>query len=167
MLSNEKTVKWLLKHRVDEAGNVNLNGLDFTSVNCSVWFSEIKVTKNLYQDKQIVGGDLFQNYQRVLESLYQDNQKVNGFLDQSDQIVGKSLSQRRQDVKGNLYQHSQNVKGELVSHQLEKGEYWEEKKVGMGMERYVIRKKILKPITREELENMGYILKENKNEKEN
>lgn len=172
MLSNEKTVKWLLKHRVDEFGNVNLNGLDFTSANCSVFFREIKVAKDLYQDMQIVGKNLFQDYQKVLGDLSQKNQKVNGFLKQSYQMVGKSLDQSHQNVDGNLYQESQivkgnlsqclqNVKGELVSHLLDKGEYWQEIEDNLGMSSWVIRKKKLKPITKEELRKMGYILKEN------
>ena len=161
MLSNEKTVKWLLKHRVDEYGNVNLNGLDFTSVNCSVWFCEIKVTKSLYQDMQEVGEDLIQGGQKVRGSLLQSYQNVKGDLNQSHQNVDGNLFQGSQIVKGNLSQCLQNVKGELVSHLLDKGEYWQEIEDNLGMSSYVIRKKKLKPITKEELRKMGYILKEN------
>ena len=141
MLSNEKTVKWLLKHRVDEYGNVKLNGLDFTSANCSVWFSEIKVTKSLYQDLQEVGEDLFQGGQKVKGNLLQCNQYVEGKLDQC----------------------LQSVKGDLISHKLIEGEHWEDYEtldyVNPGINS-VIRKCNLKPITREELKKMGYVLKE-------
>ena len=165
MLSNEKTVKWLLKHRVDEFGNINLNGLDFTSANCSVWFSEIKVTKSLYQDMQEVGEDLSQGGQKVGGNLLQGYQEVKGDLSQDHQTVGKNLYQSCQVVKGNLHQCSQFVKGDLISHKLPEWEYREDyfhaKYLKYDMNGAVIRKKMLKPITREELKKMGYILKEN------
>ena len=165
MLSNEKTVKWLLKHRVDEYGNVNLNGLDFTSANCSVRFSEIKVTKSLYQDSQTVGEDLSQTGQKVGGNLLQCYQNVKGDLNQDHQTVDKNLYQSCQIVKGNLHQCSQSVKGDLISHKLPDWEYWEDyfhaKYLKYDMNGAVIRKKMLKPITREELKKMGYILKEN------
>lgn len=155
MLSNEKTVKWLLKHRVDEYGNVNLNGLDFTSANCSVWFSEIKVTKSLYQDNQTVGEDLTQSGQKVGGNLLQCYQNVKGDLNQDHQTVDKNLYQSCQIVKGNLHQCSQSVKGDLISHKLPYWEYWEDyfhaKYLKYDMNGAVIRKKMLKLITREEL----------------
>lgn len=165
MLSNEKTVKWLLKHRVDEYGNINLNGLDFTSANCSVWFCEIKVTKSLYQDMQEVGEDLTQGGQKVEGNLLQCEQYVKGDLNQDHQTVGKNLYQSCQVVKGNLHQCAQSVKGDLISHKLPEWEHWEDyfyaKYLKYDMNGAVIRKKKLKPITREELKKMGYILKEN------
>ena len=164
MLSNEKTVKWLLKHRVDEFGNINLNGLDFTSSNCSVWFSEIKVTKCLYQNNQIVGEDLIQGGQKVEGNLLQSYQEVKGDLHQDCQIVDKNLYQSCQIVKGNLEQCTQSVKGDLISHKLPVWEHWEDyvhaKYLKYDINGAVIRKKMLKPITREELKKMGYILKE-------
>lgn len=165
MLSNEKTVKWLLKHRVDEFGNVNLSGLDFTSVNCSVWFSKIKVTGSLYQDEQKVGGDLYQHGQKVGGNLLQSYQNVKGDLDQDHQIVDKNLYQSCQVVKGNLEQCAQSVKGDLISHKLPVWEHWEDyfhaKYLKYDINGAVIRKKMLKPITKEELKKMGYELKEN------
>ena len=166
MLSNEKTVKWLLKHRVDEFGNINLNGLDFTSANCSVWFSEIKVTKSLYQDMQEVGEDLSQGGQKVGGNLLQGYQEVKGDLSQDHQIVDKNLYQSCQVVKGNLHQCLQSVKGDLISHKIPEWEFWKywedyadtcSSKYGINS---VIRKCNLKPITKEELAKMGYVLKE-------
>lgn len=165
MLSNEKTVKWLLKHRADEFGNVNLNGLDFTSANCSVWFNEIKVTKSLYQDMQEVGEDLIQGSQKVRGNLLQSYQNVKGDLEQDHQTVDKNLYQSCQVVKGNLEQCAQSVKGDLISHKLPVWEHWEDyfhaKYLKHDINGAVIRKKMLKPITKEELKKMGYILKEN------
>ena len=137
MLDDEKTIKWLLKHRVDGFGNINLCGLDFRAARRGVNFSNIKVRGNLYQNNQKVEGDLIQCYQHVEGDLIQDSQ-----------IVDK-----------NLYQSGQSVKGDLISHKLPPWEHWEDYE-DLVCGKSVIRKRNLKPITREELKKMGYVLKE-------
>lgn len=84
-----------------------------------------------------------QSYQEVGENLYQAFQKVD-----------KDLFQDQQEVGENLYQENQEVDKYFYNHKLNEDEYWEEK------ETYVIRRKKLKEITLEELEKMGYKLKE-------
>ena len=77
-------------------------------------------------------GDVYINDMKVKRSLYQTNQKV-----------GK-----------NLYQDFQTVGENFYNHKLDDDEYWEQK------ETFVIRRKNHKEITLEELEKMGYKLKE-------
>lgn len=75
--------------------------------------------------------------------VYICNMKVKNDLYQNFQIVGKSLIQNYQKVGKDFY-----------NHKLNEDEYWEEKRD------CVVRIKKLKEITLEELEKMGYKLKE-------
>lgn len=102
MLSKEEIKKWLLENCIDEKGNLDLSGLDFSDFDGAVFMDSMKV-KNI----------LIQSYQEVGRHLHQDHQKVGGWLDQGYQEVGDDLSQDHQKVGGDLYQLSQEVKGHI------------------------------------------------------
>ena len=74
----------------------------------------------------------------------------------NDMKVKKSLWQNYQKVGEDLYQTNQKVGGDFYNHKLNEDEYWEEKRD------CVVRIKKLKEITLEELEKMGFKLKEEK-----
>ena len=74
----------------------------------------------------------------------------------SNMKVKKSLHQDNQEVGENLYQENQNVGKDFFNHKLDKDEYWKEEAT------YVVRRKEVKEITLEELEKMGFKLKEEK-----
>ena len=101
-LTAEAKKKWILENCVNEAGNIDLDGLDFSDFNGNIFISNMKVKNNLCQDGQEVNGFLYQNCQIVNGDLYQDSQEVQG-----------SLHQNRQTVNGNLWQERQIVKGDL------------------------------------------------------
>lgn len=100
MLSKQEIKKWLLENCVNEMGNLDLSGLDFSDFDGNVFIEEMKVKKNLIQSNQEVGGFLLQN-----------NQKVGDFLDQDHQEVAGNLYQNYLKVSGNLYQLWLEVKG--------------------------------------------------------
>ena len=121
MKTKQEIRDWLLENAVDDEGNLDLSGLNFSDFDGNVFINHMKVKRSLFQNRQEVGGDLLQNEQIVDEDLHQDYQ-----------TVGE-----------NFY-----------NHKLDKGEYWDESKD------FVIRRKKLKEITLEELEKMGYKIKE-------
>ena len=124
MINIEEVKKWLSKNRVDENGNLNLIGLDFSDFNGDINISEMRVKGDLnqanqevkgdlYQCSQKVEGDLRQSFQEVKGDLYQNCQEAKGGLYQSLQKVEGNLNQAYQEVKGDLYQSLQNVKGKM------------------------------------------------------
>ena len=124
---------WLLENAVDEEGDLYLIGLDFSDFDGNVYIDNIKVKNDLYQNCQEVGGNLYQ----------------------TNQEVGKNLYQAFQNVGEDLYQTNQEVGKDFYNHKLKNNECWEEKGD------FVIRRKnMLKEITLEELEKMGFKLKE-------
>lgn len=70
--------------------------------------------------------------------------------------VKKSLNQDFQDVGECLWQGYQNVGKEFYNHKLKDDEFWEDRGA------HVVRRKKFKEITVEELEKMGFKLKEEK-----
>lgn len=102
MKSKEEIKQWLLANCVDERGDLNLIGLDFSDFEGDIFIGDMKVNKNLYQDNQAVVGHLFQNFQVVGCTLYQEEQEV-----------GQHLYQHRQTVKGDLWQGRHKVNGKL------------------------------------------------------
>lgn len=114
MLSKEEVKKWLLENCVNEVGNLDLDGLDFSDFNGDVYLSNMKVKWKLIQNHQEVGRDLRQNYQKVKGNLDQDNQEVDGNLFQCEQKVKRVLMQSHQEVGEMLVQCLQKVKGEIV-----------------------------------------------------
>ena len=79
----EEIRSWLLENCIDENGNLDLTGLDFSNFEGNVDISYMKVAGDLYQDNQEVAGDLSQ-YNQVKANLFQGYQKVEGNLDQSE-----------------------------------------------------------------------------------
>lgn len=72
--------KIMLDNFVNEYGNLDISGLDFSDFDGNVNISRMKVKGDLFQFNQEVGGHLFQCYQRVGRNLLQDGQKVIGEL---------------------------------------------------------------------------------------
>ena len=124
--------KWLLENRKDKNGDLDLSDLDFSDFDGDVYINNMKVKKTLYQSHQEVGENLYQAFQKV----------------------DKDLFQGQQEVGENLYQENQEVYKYFYNHKLNEDEYWEEK------ETYVIRRKKLKKITKQQLAEMGYELEE-------
>ena len=134
MKTIEEIRDWLLENAVDNEGDLILSELDLSNFDGNVYIYGMKVKKSLHQNFQKVGEDLWQN----------------------GQIVRKDLHQDCQDVGESLWQDHQKVGEEFYNHKLNKNEYWEEK------EFYVVRRNKLKEITLEELEKIGFKLKEEK-----
>ena len=143
MLTRQEIKDWLLKNAVNDEGDLDLSYLDFSDFDGDVLIHNMKVKKTLNQSYQEVGDILYQEFQKVDKYLFQHNQQVGRDLLQNNQIVGESLFQSNQKVGKNF-----------CNHKLNEDEYWEEK------ETYVIRRKKLKEITLEDLEKMGYKIKE-------
>ena len=76
MLSKQKIRNWLLENAVDDEGNLDLSGLDFSDFDGNVFINYMKVKRSLFQNRQEVGGDLLQNEQIVADDLHQDYQTV-------------------------------------------------------------------------------------------
>jgi len=85
MRSKEEIREWLLENCVDEYGNLNLSGLDFSEFDGDILINSMKVKNNLNQDSQDVGGFLLQNFQTVGNNIYQENQdEVEGLIIQDE-----------------------------------------------------------------------------------
>lgn len=90
MLSKQEIKKWLLENCVNEMGNLDLSGLDFSDFDGNVDISYMKVKlslsqdcqevgENLFQDSQTVGGNLWQNHQEEVKGrIHQDERKEEG-----------------------------------------------------------------------------------------
>lgn len=76
MKSKKEIKQWLLENCVDEKGNLDLSGLNFSDFEGNINISCMKVKKHLYQGHQAVGGNLFQSWQAVAGDLFQDEQIV-------------------------------------------------------------------------------------------
>ena len=134
----EEVRNYLLANRVDEYGDLMLSGLDFSDFDGNVFIESMKVKGSLLQSYHIVQGNLFQH-----------EHEVKGNLSQSYHEVGGNLYQYSQEVKGNLYQYNHEVQGNL-SHG--------NSKYGGELIEYPYSE-LLKEITLEELEELGYKLK--------
>lgn len=93
-------------------------------------------------------------------NVYINNMKVKGNLFQNGQKVQGDLSQSRHAVKGNLYQYGHEAQGHLnqSGHKVHGNLYNEDNKYG-GELYEEPSTKMLKEITVEELEELGYKLK--------
>lgn len=76
MKTKQEIRDWLLENAVDDEGNLDLSGLDFSDFDGNVFINYMKVKRSLFQNRQEVGGDLLQNEQIVDEDLHQDYQTV-------------------------------------------------------------------------------------------
>lgn len=151
-LTSKEITKWILENCVSKNGDIMLQCLDFGDKN--VYINLLKTTGNVSFSDAKVGGNLHQSNQKVGGNLLQGSQKVSGNLYQSSQEVKSDLIQSGQKVGGDLFQDLQEVNGNLFSHKLEQNEMWENRDL------YVVRKKVLKPITRKELAEMGFEIKD-------
>ena len=102
MKSIKEVRNWLLANRVNEYGDLNLIGLDFSEFNGDIYISNMNVKKDLYQCNQEVQGNLFQDSQIVQGSLDQSFQEVQGSLDQSFQEVQGDYDSKHNKAKGNI-----------------------------------------------------------------
>ena len=93
MKTIEELRNHIVKHYTNVNGDVILIGLDLTSVKGYVDISGMKVSHNLFQNNQEVGGSLFQEKQEVIGSLFQNNQIVGRFLFQDKQDAGSEIKQ--------------------------------------------------------------------------
>lgn len=59
--SIEEVKERLLENRVDENGDLDLRGLDFSGFEGDIDIGSMKVKKDLYQDKQVVDCYLWQD----------------------------------------------------------------------------------------------------------
>ena len=84
-------------------------------------------------------GDVYITGMKVQGNLYQDSQNVQGDLYQNYQTAQGDLAQNSQEVQGNLYHGYSKYGGELIERPYSK---------------------LLKEVTAEELEELGYKLKE-------
>lgn len=105
-------------------------------------YGELDLTQLDFSD---FDGNIYINNMKVKRNLFQDNQTVKGDLYQSFQ-----------NVKWDLSQHSQQVNGDLYSHLLNENEIWEP--ASSKTANFVVRKRNLILITKQELNEMGYDL---------
>lgn len=80
MKTKEEIKKWLLENCVNQYGNLDLTGLDFSDFDGNVYTFGMNVKKNLDQGFQEVGGNLDQSAQKVKGNLDQSFQYVDGIL---------------------------------------------------------------------------------------
>lgn len=64
-MSKEELVKFLVDNFIDEDGDLDLSGLDFSNFYGDILINKMKVNGSLHQDFQKVGGTLFQGGQKV------------------------------------------------------------------------------------------------------
>lgn len=84
MKNKEELKQYLLKNYVDEDGNLDLTGLDFSDFEGNVRISHMTVKKNLIQNSQIVFGTLDQSNQHVQKDMFDSSNIVKGkFLTQT------------------------------------------------------------------------------------
>lgn len=80
MKTKEEIREWLLDNAVDEYGDLDLSGLDFSDFEVDVYISNMKVQGNLFQSGQEVQGSLDQCGQKVQGHLYNKNNKYGEYL---------------------------------------------------------------------------------------
>ena len=135
----EEVRDYLLENRVDEHGDLNLMGLDFSDFGGDVHISRMNVQGDLFQSVHKVQGDLYQSSHNVQGDLAQSYHKVQGDLFQSYHNVQGDLYQNEHEIQGNYYSKGIEVKGDI--------EFDEPVQ-------------LLKKITLDELKEMGYELVE-------
>lgn len=84
MKTKKEIKEWLLTNCVDEEGNLDLAGLDFSDFEGNVCISRMTVKHNLIQNSQVVFGNLDQSRQQVQKNMFDNNHVVKGrFLTQT------------------------------------------------------------------------------------
>lgn len=102
MKKKEELRNYLLENYVNEYGDLDLGGLDFSDFQGNVCINNMKVQGDLYQHGHEVEGNLFQS-----------GHEVQGGLSQRNHIVKGHLSQGGQKVQGDLYNKNNRYGGEL------------------------------------------------------
>ena len=115
MITKEEIRDWLLAHCVDEDGDLDLSDLDFSDFDGNVDISGMKVQKELWQNYQIVGGNLIQNNQVVYGELWQNNCVIGGNLYQHSQEVDYNINQSFQKAEGDILQDKSKARGRVVN----------------------------------------------------
>lgn len=77
MKTKEEIKQWLLENCVEENGDLDLSGLDFSDFDGDIYIGRMIVKGSLYQEKQIVKGDLIQSNQLVGKGLYEGCSSAN------------------------------------------------------------------------------------------
>lgn len=135
----EEVRDWLLENRVNEYGNLDLAGLDFSDFCGDVTIDGMKVKGSLSQDGHNVKWNLYQSCHEVEGNLYQSHHNIQGDLYQSGHDVQRNLYQTDHDVQGNYFSTRIAVGGDI---------------------NFDEPTKQLKKITLNELKEMGYELAE-------
>ena len=92
--------KIMLDNFINEYGDLDISGLDFSDFDGDVIINRMKVKKNLFQNCQQVGSDLLQGYQQVGNDLFQNRQEIGGYLIQDYQeIIQNKLKSHKSKVK--------------------------------------------------------------------
>ncbi len=105
MKTIESLRDYLLANYVNEDGDLNISGLDFSEFDGDVVINGMKVKRDLYhsyyevrgdlfQDGHEVKGDLFQGYHAAKGNLYQSEQSVQGSLFNEDNVYGGELYEK-------------------------------------------------------------------------
>ena len=74
----EEVRDYLLENRVDEDGDLDLTGLDFSDFGGDVYIGRMNVQGDLFQSVHKVQGDLYQNKHEIQGNLYQSGHNVQG-----------------------------------------------------------------------------------------
>lgn len=69
--------QWLLENCVEQNGDLDLSGLDFSDFDGDIYINRMIVKGSLYQGKQIVKGNLIQSNQLVGKNLYEGYSSAN------------------------------------------------------------------------------------------
>lgn len=107
MKNKKQIMKWLLKHAVNDWGDMDLTDLDFSGFEGNIHLSRMKVKNDLYQYGHVIGGMLYQEEQKVGLTLLQCNQTVGVNLNQSNQKVKRLLFQSKQQAGSGIIQDNQ------------------------------------------------------------
>lgn len=70
MKSKQAIKEWILENCIDEDGDINLTGLDFSDFEGNVYLSGMQVKNDLHINAFLIGGDLWQTYLSVGGKVY-------------------------------------------------------------------------------------------------
>lgn len=86
----EELRDYLLDNYIDEEGDLDLMGLDFSGFYGDIYLTGMKVNGDLYQGFLKIGGDLIANMCEVEESLLLNGSKIKGdFYCEGNEVGGK------------------------------------------------------------------------------
>lgn len=94
---------YMLEHFVDNNGNLDVCGLDFSNFEGNVYITELKCGGDLSQSGHKVNGDLYQCRHKVNGYLYQSGHEIDGHLFQSHINVKQDYNCYNIKYGGNIY----------------------------------------------------------------